>query len=148
MTVFWGYIKCAVHGAPVNTGCWEILKNYGNMRSSFSKQEMSYLWEDKHDTVLSISDTIISITFWLVPALWVRSVLHFFCTPVCPSVCVHLQTVAVCIWKICPSHNESVTPKKTQLFVLLLASLQEDTQILISYSHYCFIQLCIMVMTI
>jgi len=35
-----GYIKCAVHGAPVNAGCCEILKNYGNMRSLFSKQEM------------------------------------------------------------------------------------------------------------
>jgi hypothetical protein len=92
---FWGYIKCAVHAAPVNAGCCEILKNYGNMRSLFSKQEMSYLWEVKHDTVLSISDTTISITFWLVAALWVRSVLHFFCTPVCPSVCVNLPTVDI-----------------------------------------------------
>jgi hypothetical protein len=67
---FWGYIKCAVHGAPVNAGCCEILKNYGNMmRSFFSKQEKSYPWEDKHDTFLSILDTTISITFMVSPCI-------------------------------------------------------------------------------
>jgi len=116
---------CSSYGANVNAGCCEILKNSDNMRSLFSKQEMSYPWEDKHDTVLSISDTTISITFWLVPALWVRSVLHFFCTPVCPSVCVNLPTVDTCILKISPSYNESTTPKILKLFVLLFAALQE-----------------------
>jgi hypothetical protein len=148
MNVFWSYIKCAVHGAPVNAGCFEILKNYGNMRSLFSKEEMSYLWEDEHNTVFSILDTTISITFWLVPALWVRSVLHFVCTPACPSVCVNLPTVDISILKTSPSYNESVTPKILVCYAVCRITRSKETQILIVYSHYNFMQLCIMVMTI